>query len=538
MVPPHERDHLPSLAPVLKMDKMNPMNSQPLLQMEKVSKHFPGVQALEQVDFEIYPGEILGLVGENGAGKSTLIKILSGVYTRDGGLIQFRGQPADFRSPHESQEHGIVTIYQELALAPNLSVAENVFLNREPRQIPLLGAVDFRKMRRQTEAIMADLGVHISGRQLVKNLAVASQQMVEIAKAISRNAYLLLMDEPTSALSSKEVDALFNLMRRLKEKGVSVVFVSHRLEEVLRVVDRIIVMRDGRRVGTLSASEASESKLIQMMVGREVGLFPKVDAPIGEPVLEVRDLSGRGGVRNVSFKVRKGEIVGLAGLIGAGRTEVARLICGADRLTEGRILIEGKEVQIKSPADAVAHGIGWVPEDRKQHGLVLGMDIKQNTTLAILRRISNRFGAVRSKREKEISAQYRETLSIATSDLSKIVKYLSGGNQQKVVLAKWLSTNPKILIMDEPTRGIDIGAKTEFHALMSQLAGQGIGILMISSEMPEIMGMSDRVIVMCQGRVTGEFKRGQLSQVEIMTSATKFLNLEAGPKPAPEGQPA
>ena len=508
------------------------MESQPLLQMEKVSKHFPGVQALEQVDFEIYPGEILGLVGENGAGKSTLIKILSGVYTRDGGHIQFRGQPADFRSPHELQEHGIVTIYQELALAQNLSVAENVFLNREPRQIPLLGAVDFRKMRRQTEAIMADLGVNISTRQLVKELTVASQQMVEIAKAISRNAYLLLMDEPTSALSSKEVDALFNLIRRLKEKGVSVVFVSHRLEEVLRVVDRIIVMRDGRRVGSLPASEASESKLIQMMVGREDGLFPKVDAPIGEPVLEVRGLSGRGEVRNVSFKVHKGEIVGLAGLIGAGRTEVARLICGADRLTEGKILIEGKEVQIKSPADAVAQGIGWVPEDRKQHGLVLGMDIKQNTTLAILRRISNRFGAVRSKREKEISAHYRETLSIATSDLSKIVKYLSGGNQQKVVLAKWLSTSPKILIMDEPTRGIDIGAKTEFHALMSQLAGQGIGILMISSEMPEIMGMSDRVIVMCQGRVTGEFKRGQLSQVEIMTSATKFLNLEAGPVPA------
>ena len=514
------------------------MESQPLLQMEKVSKHFPGVQALEQVDFEISPGEILGLVGENGAGKSTLIKILSGVYSKDAGLVQFRGQSVDFHSPHEAQEKGIVTIYQELALAPNLSVAENVFLNREPRQIPMLGAVDFRKMRLQAEAIMADLGVHISGRRLVKDLTVASQQMVEIAKAVSRNAYLLLMDEPTSALSSKEVDALFNLMRRLKQKGVSVVFVSHRLEEVLRVVDRIIVMRDGRRVGTLPVSEASESKLIHLMVGREVGLYPKVDVPIGAPVLEVRDLSGRSGVRNVSFKVHKGEIVGLAGLIGAGRTEVARLICGADPLTGGRIFIDGKDVQIHSPADAVAHGIGWVPEDRKQHGLVLGMDIKQNITLAILRRISNRFGAVRIRREREISAQYRETLSIATSDLSKIVKYLSGGNQQKVVLAKWLSTNPKILIMDEPTRGIDIGAKAEFHALMSRLAGQGMGILMISSEMPEIIGMSDRVIVMCQGRVTGEFKRGQLSQIEIMTSATKFLDVEAGPVPEIDTEPA
>jgi ABC-type sugar transport system ATPase subunit len=344
------------------------------------------------------------------------------------------------------------------------------------------------------------------------------------------------MDEPTSALSSKEVDSLFNLMRRLKQKGVSVVFVSHRLEEVLRVVDRIIVMRDGRRVGTLPVAEASESKLIHLMVGREVGLFPKVDASIGEPVLEIRDLSGRSGIQNVSLKVHKGEIVGLAGLIGAGRTELARLICGADHPTAGTILIDGKEVRINSPADAVSQGIGWVPEDRKQHGLVLGMDVKQNTTLAILRRISNRFGAVRSKREREISAHYRETLSIATSDLSKTVKYLSGGNQQKVVLAKWLSTHPKILIMDEPTRGIDIGAKAEFHALMSRLAQQGIGILMISSEMPEIMGMSDRVIVMCQGRVTGEFKRGQLSQVEIMTSATKFLNVEAGPEPALDSQ--
>lgn len=502
------------------------MDMQPLLQMEKVSKHFPGVQALEQVNFEIYPGEILGLVGENGAGKSTLIKIISGVYTKNQGQIHFRGQTVDFRNPHESQMQGIATIYQELALIPHLSVSENVFLNREPRKI--LGAVDFKKMRQQTEAILADLGVQISGDRLVKDLTIASQQMVEIAKAVSRNANLVLMDEPTSSLSSKEVDALFDLMRRLKEKGVSVVFVSHRLEEVLRVVDRIIVMRDGRRAGNLLKAEASESKLIQMMVGREVGLFPKTDVPIGEPVLELRNISGSNGVRDVSLKVHKGEIVGVAGLIGAGRTELARLICGADRRSEGVILIDGEEVKINNPADAVKYGIGWVPEDRKQHGLVLDMDVKENTTLAILRRISNRFGTVSLKSEREIATHYRETLSIVTSRLSKAVKYLSGGNQQKVVLAKWLSTKPKILIVDEPTRGIDIGAKTEFHALMSKLAGEGLAILMISSEMPEIMGMSDRVVVMCQGRITGEFKRGQLSQVDIMTSATKFLNLETG----------
>jgi ABC-type sugar transport system ATPase subunit len=320
-------------------------------------------------------------------------------------------------------------------------------------------------------------------------------------------------------------------MRRLKEKGVSVVFVSHRLEEVSRVTDRIVIMRDGRLVGTLPTAEASESKIIQMMVGREVGLFPKEDAAIGEPVLEVRNLSGANGVKDVSFTVHKGEIVGLAGLVGAGRTEVIRLICGADRRRSGIILIEGTQVEIQTPADAVNSGIGWVPEDRKQHGLVLNMNVSQNITLPILKRISNLVGKVRVKNEKEITRHHVASLSIATPDISKTVKYLSGGNQQKVVLAKWLSTEPKILIMDEPTRGIDVGAKAEFHALMSRMAQQGIGILMISSEMPEIMGMSDRVIVMCQGRVTGEFQRGQMSQVEIMTCATKFLDLNAAPMP-------
>jgi ABC-type sugar transport system ATPase subunit len=472
----------------------------------------------------------VGLLGENGAGKSTLLKILSGVYPKDEGTIWYNGEPVDIRSPHMAQAQGIVTIYQELALIPHLSIAENIFLNREPRRIPLIGLVDFRKMRRQAEAIMADLGVHLSGNRPVKELTVASQQMVEIAKAISQNTTLLLMDEPTSSLSSKEVEALFSLMRRLKQKGVSVVFVSHRLEEVLRVTDRIVVMRDGRLVGTLPTAEASESKIIQMMVGREVGLFPKEEAVIGEPVLEVRDLSGE-GVRDINFTVRKGEIVGLAGLIGAGRTEVVRLICGADRRRSGDILIEGTQVEIRTPADALNAGIGWVPEDRKQHGLVLSMSVSQNITLPILKRISNLLGKVRVKNEKEITRHHVASLSIATSDISKTVKYLSGGNQQKVVLAKWLSTEPKILIMDEPTRGIDVGAKAEFHALMSRLAQQGIGILMISSEMPEIMGMSDRVIVMCQGRMTGEFQRGQMSQVEIMTCATKFLDLNAAPMP-------
>lgn len=500
------------------------MAQQPLLKMEHISKSFPGVRALADIDFEVYPGEILGFVGENGAGKSTLIKILSGVHMKDSGTIWLDDQVISPQTPYEAQSLGISTIHQELALVPYLTVAENIFLNREPRRA--LGLVDFRRMNHQAEEILHDLGAEIRGHKPIRELNVAAQQMVEIAKAVSHNARLILMDEPTSALSSKEVDALFALMRRLKEKDVAVVFVSHRLDEIRQIVDRIIVMRDGRRVGTLAMAEASEEKIIRMMVGRDVGLFPKEATEVGQPVLEVRHLSGQNGVKNVSLTVRQGEIVGLAGLIGAGRTELVRLIWGVDSLTGGEVLIESQPARIKSPADALKYGIGWVPEDRKLHGLILGMDVQENTTMAIMQRISNLFGAVKQREAKKISSHYVEALSIATPGLSQTVRNLSGGNQQKVVLAKWLSTEPKLLIMDEPTRGIDVGAKAEVHALMSRLAQQGLGILMISSEMPEIIGMSDRVIVMCQGRITGEFKRGHMNQEEIMTCATQFLSVE------------
>lgn len=497
---------------------------QPLLKMEHISKSFPGVRALDEVDFEVYPGEVLGFLGENGAGKSTLIKILSGIHSKDGGTIWFKGQEVNPHTPYEAQRLGISTIHQELALVPYLTVAENIFLNREPRRV--LGLVDFRRMNREAEALLRDLGADIPGHKLIRELNVAGQQMVEIAKAVSYHASLILMDEPTSALSSKEVEALFALMRRLKERGVAVVFVSHRLDEIRQIVDRVVIMRDGRRVGSLPIAEAPEEKIIRMMVGRDVGLYPKEAAEIGEPVLEVRHLSGPNGVNNVSLNVRKGEIVGLAGLVGAGRTELVRLICGVDRLETGEVLINGKPVRIKSPADSVRYGIGWVPEDRKLHGLILGMDVQENMTMAILQRISNLLGMVKQKEAKKVASHYVEALSVATPGLTQTVRNLSGGNQQKVVLAKWLSTRPQLLIMDEPTRGIDIGAKAEVHALMSQLAKQGMGILMISSEMPEIIGMSDRVIVMCQGRITGEFKRGHLDQEEIMICATQFLTVE------------
>lgn len=497
----------------------------PLLEMVHISKRFPGVQALDKVNFEVYPGEIVGFLGENGAGKSTLIKILSGVYPKDGGAIRFNGQEVSPQRPQEAQKLGISTIHQELALIPYLSVAENIFLNREPHR--LLGLIDFRRMNQAAEEILHGLGADIPGKKLVRELNVAGQQMVEIAKAVSQSARLILMDEPTSALSSKEADALFALMRRLQQRAVAVVFVSHRLEEVRQIVDRVVIMRDGRLVGTLPIAEASEEKIIHMMVGRDVGLFPKEKAEIGAPVLELHDLCGDNGVQHINLTVRQGEIVGLAGLIGAGRTELARLICGVDKVTHGEVRIAGKPVHIKSPVDAVRQGIGWVPEDRKLHGLILGMNVQDNTTMAVLPRISNRLGAVKNNEAKRITAAYVDALSIATPSLTQTVRHLSGGNQQKVVLAKWLSAEPKLLIMDEPTRGIDIGAKAEVHALMSRLAQQGLAILMISSEMPEIVGMSDRVIVMCQGRITGEFDHGRLiNQEEIMSCATQFLTVD------------
>jgi ABC-type sugar transport system ATPase subunit len=511
--------------------------TQPLIQMQGISKRFLGVQALDTVDFEVLPDEIVGLLGENGAGKSTLIKILSGVYQPDAGAILLQGRPVSIASPHVAQQLGIVTIHQELALVPYLSVAENIFLNREPRRIPAIGMVDFGLMKREAEQLLADLGIQIDGDTKVGQLTVAAQQMVEIARAISRKASVILMDEPTSALSSREAQALLGLMRRLKAGGVSVVFISHRLEEVRQVVDRVIVMRDGQRVATMPVGEASEERIIRAMVGRSVGLFPKQDATITDAALEVRGLSARIGVHDVSFSVRKGEIVGLAGLIGAGRTETVRLICGADPKTSGTVLVDDKVVRIDTPAEAVRHGIGWVPEDRKQQGLILNMDVKQNMTLAILKRISRALGAIDGGQERAIADTYIKTLAIATPSMAKIVGGLSGGNQQKVVLAKWLASRPKILILDEPTRGIDIGAKAEVHALMSQLAGQGMAILMISSELPEIIGMSDRVVVMCQGRVTGEFQRHELSPERIMSRATQFLGIDVAASATMEDQP-
>ena len=509
------------------------MEKTQLLQATGISKKFPGVQALNNVDFEVYQGEVIGLVGENGAGKSTLMKVLAGVYAFDSGAIRFRGEDYKPRSPGDAQDKGITTIYQELALIPYLTVAENIFLNREPRLHFSPGLIDYAKMNAMARELLKELEAPVPVSVQVNRLPIAAQQMVEIAKALSRSAQLIIMDEPTSSLASSDIEHLFKLIKRLKSRGVSVIFIGHRLEEVLGVADRIVVMRDGERVGALAIEEANEDAIIRLMVGRKVELYPKQETTIGAPVLEVRNLNDGKRIQDVSFAVRRGEIVGMAGLIGAGRTEVARMIFGIDPRKAGQIFINGSERKINTPMDAVNASIGLVPEDRKLQGLVLGMDVKENVTLALLNRISRVLGFVPRNKERQIGSEYRKMLSIQTPSLQQIVRNLSGGNQQKVVIAKWLSMKPTVLILDEPTRGIDIGAKAEVHAIMSRLAAEGIGILMISSELPEIFGMSDRVLVMCNGRITGEFSREDLqkpdAQEAVMAAATRFSAIELNP---------
>ena len=504
-----------------------------LLEAKGIFKKFPGVQALKNVDFEIYQGEVVGLVGENGAGKSTLMKVLAGVYTPDAGTISFKGEDFRPRNPAEAQEKGISTIYQELALIPYLTVSENIFLNREPRLPFSPGLIDYRKMNAQSRDLLSELEANVPVTTQLDRLPISAQQMVEIAKAISRSAQLIIMDEPTSSLASSDIQRLFDLIKRLKERNVSVIFIGHRMEEVLGLADRIVVMRDGENVGALPIEEASEDTIIRMMVGRKIELYPKEEVTIGAPILEVRNLSDGKRIQDVSFTVRQGEIVGMAGLIGAGRTEVARMIFGVDRKKSGQIFINGVEQTIKTPMDAVKAGLGMVPEDRKLQGLVLGMDVEQNITLALIDQLCGLFGLIRPDAERKLGADYRLRLDIQTPSLQQIVKNLSGGNQQKVVIAKWLSMQSKLLILDEPTRGIDIGAKAEVHALMTRLATQGVGILMISSELPEIIGMSDRALVMCDGRITGEFTREELhlpsAQETVIAAATRFLVNESVP---------
>ncbi|MBN1284550.1 MAG: sugar ABC transporter ATP-binding protein [Anaerolineae bacterium] len=496
--------------------------TQPILRVERVSKAFPGVQALDNVDFEVRPGEVVALVGENGAGKSTLMKILAGAYTKDSGRLFINEQPVELTSPSHAQEMGISIIYQEFNLTPTQTVAANIFISHEPRTpgvLGMLGFVDRRRMEREAQKLLDVVGANVAPEAIINSLSVAERQQVEIAKALSTHARVIIMDEPTSALGEDEVHTLFEIIRGLKEQGCGVVFITHRLEEIFQIADRVAVLRDGQYVGQLAIAEATTDKIIAMMVGRVIDEFlHKEEAPIGDQIMEVHNLSG-GVVQNVSFDLRRGEILGVAGLVGAGRTETARLLFGADPKDTGEISIDGQPVNINSPEVAMRVGIGLVPEDRGNQGLILLLPVRENTVMPTLTRFAN-YGWVDRVAVDANAQEYVDRLNVRTPSLDQRAMYLSGGNQQKVVVAKWLLSNPKVLILDEPTRGIDVGAKAEIHALISNLAKQGMGIIMISSEMPEILGMSDRILVMHEGRMTAILDRAEATQEVIMAYAT------------------
>ncbi len=475
--------------------------SQPILRMDGIDKSFPGVRALQGVQFDLYPGEVHALMGENGAGKSTLIRILAGAQRPDAGTIHIDGKPARIHSPRDAERLGIGVIYQEFNLVPTLSARENLFLGREKRRGPFLTP---SRERREALKLFGHLNVDIDPESRISELTVAQQQAVEIAKAISLDARILVMDEPTAALTSQETQRLFQLIDELKRRGIGIVYVSHRMEEIFRLADRVTVMRDGRYVATRPVGEFTRHKLIEMMVGRKLeNEFPKVKADIGQERLVVRNLRRGSAVKGVSFSIRRGEVVGLTGLVGAGRTEVARLIFGADRRDEGQIFLDGCELSIRSPVDAIHHGICLVTEDRKAQGLILPHSCRQNFGLPNLPSLSW-LGFVREPAERAAFGRFVASLRIKVPHQDEPAKNLSGGNQQKVVLAKWLQANSDIILFDEPTRGIDVGAKHEIYQLINGLAKAGKAILMISSELPEILGMSDRILVMHEGRITGE----------------------------------
>jgi ribose transport system ATP-binding protein len=491
----------------------------PVLVMRDIVKTYPGVKALKGVSFDLRPGEVHALVGENGAGKSTLMKILAGAVPRDSGDLVVDGQKVENLTPAQAQALGIAIIYQEFNLVPYLSIAENVFLGREPGTA-LPGFVNYRKLNSETGSLLTRLKVGLDPRREVSTLAVADQQMVEIAKALSQQARIIVMDEPSAALTDHELAALFDLIASLRAEGRSIVYISHRLEEIFAIADRVTVFRDGEVVSTHPVSQVTRDSLIRDMVGREMTeTFPTRAPEIGEPMMEVKHLTRKGVLDDISLTVRRGEIVGLAGLVGAGRTELARCIFGADKFEEGEIILDGQAIRVRSPKDAIRQGIGLVTEDRKQQGLVLGMAVRENTTLANLGSITH-FGFVQGAKERAITNQFIRDLVIKTPSGEQQVRNLSGGNQQKVVLAKWLFTESKLLIFDEPTRGIDVGAKYEIYLLMHELAAKGNGILMISSELPEILGMSDRIAVMHEGHIAGELSREDATSESVMQLAT------------------
>jgi rhamnose transport system ATP-binding protein len=501
--------------------------TQPLLQLRGISKSFPGVRALDNISFDVLPGEVHALLGENGAGKSTLIKIIAGVYRPDAGEIVLDDSPVQFSDPGQAQARGIAAIYQELSLYPELTVAENIFMGHAPHG--RFGAIDWTAMNQQARDILTSLEIDgLDVTRKVGALTIGNRQRVEIAKALSQNARILIMDEPTAALTETDVQSLFNTVRLLRGRGVGIIYISHRLQEVFEVADRVTVLRDGQYVDTKLVTETNEDKLISMMVGRTIdNLFPKLPTEIREPVLELRNLTRRPLVHNVSLTVRAGEIVGLAGLVGSGRSELAQVIFGFTPAHSGDILLGGKPVHIRNPGQAMALGIAYIPEDRSTQGLIRQMKIRENVSMTILRQLVRGIFINRSA-EKSLAETMISQLRIRAYSTEQTVNKLSGGNQQKVVVGKWLVSRPKLLIIDEPTRGIDVGAKAEIHRLISELAQQGIAILMISSELPEVLGMSDRILVMRQGTIVAEFTRAEATQENVGAAMMRSV------KPEPE----
>ena len=489
-----------------------------ILELKHITKLYPGVVALNDVSLEVRRGEVHALVGENGAGKSTLIKTCSGAITPTKGEIVINGKSFTGMTPQTSEQNGIGVIYQEFNLVGDLSVAENIFLGRAIRKGII---IDQKAMERESQKILESLNIKINPKTLVKTLSVGYQQMVEIAKAVSQNAKLLIMDEPSAPLTSAEVDAMFAIVDQLKENGVSIIYISHRLDEIFRLSDRITILRDGQYVTTLNTNETNKDELVKYMVGRQLTeVYPKRDSSCvkDEVIFEAVNVSGNGD-RNISFKLHKGEVLGFGGLVGAGRTEFAELMFGMHPKTAGKFIFKGKEISPKTPKDAIELGIGLVPEDRKKEGALLGMSIRCNINMPIYHKIS-KAAVINEKKEEEIAQTYRKEISIKTPTLDQLVKNLSGGNQQKVILAKWLAADSDLLIFDEPTRGIDVGAKQEIYTLINHLVEQGKTVLMISSEMEELMGMSDRILILAEGNMTGELKKDEFDQERIMQLAS------------------
>lgn len=500
------------------------MATELVLEMRHITKDYPGVRALDDVSFELRGGEVHALVGENGAGKSTLMKVLAGAVAKDAGDTLVGGEPVEITSPHDAMDAGVSVIYQEFNLVPYLSVAENIYLGREPK-LPF-GFIDWRSMRSGAAEALARIGASISPRAVISDLSVAEQQMVEIARALSVDARVIVMDEPSATLTEHELESLFGQIESLKHAGVGIVYISHRLEEIFQIADRVTVLRDGHRIGTEDIENVDHRSIVRMMVGRELRERPEAaTATVGDVLLQVEGLRRAGVLEDISFELHAGEILGIAGLVGAGRTELARAIFGADRRDAGRILLNGEEVPLASPAEAIRRGIGFVTEDRQLQGLVLEMALKENVTLANLGAITTG-GFIRRRAEDEAATDFVADLDIRTPSINQRTLNLSGGNQQKVVLAKWLfavaadDARARILIFDEPTRGIDVGSKAEIHDIMRRLARGGVGVIMISSELPEILQMSDRILVMREGRIAGELARPEATQERIMMLAT------------------